>query len=102
MALRSKTMTKGPDPEEPAQEVKVVLYRTAQEALSNITRHAVASIGKPYSEAVVAELSAIFEELAAGPRCEVLAEGVAAERIDIRRSLDLRYRGVDAVQTIQL
>lgn len=29
--------------EEPAQEVKVVLYRTAQEALSNITRHAVAS-----------------------------------------------------------
>ena len=67
---------------------------------ADISRHAVASVGRPYSEAAIAELAPLFDELTAGPRCEVLTEGVPAERIDVRRSLDLRYRGVDAVLTI--
>jgi 5-oxoprolinase (ATP-hydrolysing) len=67
---------------------------------ADITRHAVASVGRPYSEAVVAELTPLFGELTAGPLREVQAEGIAAERIEVRRAIDLRYRGVDAVQTI--
>jgi len=67
---------------------------------ADITRHAVASVGKTCSEAAVASLAPLFEQLTAGPRKEVLAEGIDAERIKVHRSLDLRYRGVDAVMTI--
>jgi 5-oxoprolinase (ATP-hydrolysing) len=67
---------------------------------ANIARHAVANVGKSYSEAAIAELASPFDQLSAGPRGEVLAEGVPAERIEVRRSLDIRYRGVDAVRTI--
>jgi 5-oxoprolinase (ATP-hydrolysing) len=67
---------------------------------ADVTRHAAASIGKPYSEAAIGELASLFGKLAAGPSAEVLAEGVPDERIEVRCSLDLRYRGVDAVRTI--
>ncbi len=67
---------------------------------ADVARHAVASVGKVYSEAVVAELAPLSDRLAAGPREEVLAEGIAAEHVEVRRSLDLRYQGTDAVRTI--
>jgi 5-oxoprolinase (ATP-hydrolysing) len=67
---------------------------------ADITRHAVVNVGRPYSEAAVSELDPHFEKLAAGPRQDVVAEGVASEQIEIRRSLDLRYQGIDAVRTI--
>jgi len=39
-------------------------------------------------------------QLAADAAREVAADGIAAERIEIRRSLDLRYRGVEQALTI--
>ncbi|MEX0586371.1 MAG: hydantoinase/oxoprolinase family protein, partial [Pirellulales bacterium] len=68
--------------------------------LADVTRHAVAGIYEPYSETALAALPARFAALAVGARDEVLAEGVSAEQIEVRRSLDLRYRGVDAYLTI--
>ena len=66
---------------------------------ADITRHAVASVGKTYSEAAVAELSPLFDQLTAGPRDEVLAEGVAvrANRSPpvARSSLSGHRRGAD-------
>jgi 5-oxoprolinase (ATP-hydrolysing) len=67
---------------------------------ADIARHVVANIGKIYSEQEVAALVPLFESLAAGPRQEVLAEGVADENIAVCRSLDLRYRGVDSALSI--
>ncbi len=67
---------------------------------ADITRHAVASVGMLYSEAAVADLSPLFERLTAGPRKEVLSEGIAGDHIEIRRSLDIRYQGTDAARTI--
>ena len=68
--------------------------------LADVVRHQAAGVYTPYSEEAVAALSDRFETLAADARQEILAEGVAAERIEVHRSLDLRYRGVDAYLTI--
>jgi 5-oxoprolinase (ATP-hydrolysing) len=67
---------------------------------ADIARHAVAGVGKVYSEPAVAELAQLFDRLAASPRQEVIAEGVAAEHVEVHRFLDLRYQGTDAVRTI--
>jgi len=45
-------------------------------------------------------MDAVFEELTTDARRQVIAEGIAENRIEIRRSLDLRYRGLDAWLTI--
>ncbi len=67
---------------------------------ADVSRHAVANVGRPYSEAAVAEMAPLFEQLAAGPRQEVRDEEIAAAQIEVLRWLDLRYQGVDAVRTI--
>ncbi|MEK6262987.1 MAG: hydantoinase/oxoprolinase family protein, partial [Planctomycetota bacterium] len=52
---------------------------------------------KPFSRELLAELESHFVEMADSARDAVLAEGIPAERIDAPiRSLDLRYRGVEA------
>jgi 5-oxoprolinase (ATP-hydrolysing) len=68
--------------------------------LADVVRHGVQGVYQPYSEAAVASLSAIFEQLVSTARAEVLAEGIEPERIEVRRSLDLRYQGLDAYLTI--
>ncbi|MBX9790386.1 MAG: hydantoinase B/oxoprolinase family protein [Pirellulales bacterium] len=68
--------------------------------LADIARHRVAGVYRPYSPALVRELSDTFGALAADARREVEAEGVPAQRVVVRRALDLRYQGLDAFLTI--
>jgi 5-oxoprolinase (ATP-hydrolysing) len=68
--------------------------------LADVTRHRACGVYEPYSEEAVAGLSPRFDEMADDARREVLAEGIDPSRIEIRRSLDLRYKGLDACLTI--
>ena len=68
--------------------------------LADITRHRAAGVYTPYSVTAVRELGPLFERLVAEARADVLAEGIPAERIVVRRALELRYRGVDAALPI--
>ena len=65
--------------------------------LADVVRHRAAGVYRPYDErdGAVAR-SRVSERLTDEARREVLAEGMPAEQIEVRRSLDLRYRGVDA------
>ncbi len=64
--------------------------------LADVVRHHAQGVYRPYSPEAVEELAAVFAELAAHGTAEVQAEGVPEQRIAVRRSLDLRYRGLDA------
>ena len=68
--------------------------------LADVARHRVTGVYRPYSEAALAELEALLGNLAGEAREEVVAEGVAADQVEVQRSLDLRYRGLDACLTI--
>ena len=68
--------------------------------LADITRHRAAGVYVPYSEQAVRELESLFARLAEAAQAELLAEGVGAEQIVVRRALELRYRGVDAALAI--
>ena len=68
--------------------------------LADISRHRAKGVYQPYSEEAAAALSGTFLEMTDDARREVLAEGVDASRIDVFRSLDLRYQGLDAYLTI--
>ncbi|MCA9099977.1 MAG: hydantoinase B/oxoprolinase family protein, partial [Planctomycetales bacterium] len=68
--------------------------------MANVTRHLAVGVYVPYNESAVAALEARFAELEADGRRQVQAEGVAPQRISVTRSLDLRYRGLDAYLTI--
>jgi 5-oxoprolinase (ATP-hydrolysing) len=68
--------------------------------LADVVRHAAAGIYEPLSPQNLARLKATFDELAAAAAAQVEAEGVPRERTSVRRSLDLRYRGVDAAITV--
>lgn len=68
--------------------------------LADVVRHRSLGIYEPYSEQSVANLTAVFDELVESATREVIDEGVAPERIATKRSLDLRYEGLDAYLTI--
>ncbi|MEQ8787702.1 MAG: hydantoinase B/oxoprolinase family protein [Pirellulaceae bacterium] len=63
--------------------------------MADVTRHRAVGVYRPYSESLVEELAATFEELERAARQEVVDEGIPADRIDVVRSLDLRYRGAE-------
>ncbi|HQU44026.1 MAG TPA: hydantoinase/oxoprolinase family protein, partial [Pirellulales bacterium] len=67
---------------------------------ADVSRHRASGVYQPYSESTVADLTGRFEQMADEARRELLAEGVDPARIECRRSLDLRYRGLDAYLTI--
>ncbi|NUQ35679.1 MAG: hypothetical protein HUU29_12155 [Planctomycetaceae bacterium] len=69
--------------------------------MAEIARHGMAGVYRPYSEGAVAALGDTFAELAAPLAAEVECEGIARERIEARRALDLRYRGLDAYLTVR-
>ena len=69
-------------------------------SMADVTRHVAAGVYRPYREAQVAELNTIFDRLTAAPRQEILAEGISPDKIEVRRLLDLRYRGVESCLTI--
>lgn len=68
--------------------------------LADVVRHRAQGVYSGYSEQAVSQLRGLFDELAEQARREVLAEGIAAERIEVHRLLDVRYRGLDAFLTI--
>jgi 5-oxoprolinase (ATP-hydrolysing) len=68
--------------------------------LADVTRHRARGVYEPYGEEALAGLSPRFDEMADEARGEVLAEGIDPARIEVRRSLDLRYKGLDAYLTI--
>ncbi len=63
--------------------------------LADVSKHRVLGVYQPYSELAARALEKQFEQLAADAAREVLAEGIAAERLETRRALELRYQGVD-------
>jgi 5-oxoprolinase (ATP-hydrolysing) len=68
--------------------------------LADVERHRVAGVYTILSPSALASLEPVFERLAGEAFEGVLAEGIARERITVARSLELRYRGVEASLTI--
>jgi 5-oxoprolinase (ATP-hydrolysing) len=68
--------------------------------LADVMRHRVAGIYEPLMPDSQPRLEPKFDELAEAAVSEVEAEGVPRAQISVRRSLDLRYRGVDAFITV--
>ncbi|HEX5442466.1 MAG TPA: hydantoinase B/oxoprolinase family protein [Pirellulales bacterium] len=67
---------------------------------ADVARHRATGVYQAYSPQTVAGLADRFEELTDVARREVLDEGISDSQIEVRRSLDLRYRGLDAYLTI--
>ena len=68
--------------------------------LADVVRHRAAGVYRPYDDESVAALGELFARLEAEATDELLAEGVPQARVQLRRELDLRYRGLDAYLTI--
>jgi 5-oxoprolinase (ATP-hydrolysing) len=68
--------------------------------MADVVRHQAQGVYQPYSDEAIAALEPTFQRMAEEARREVLAEGIPAERIEVRRSLDLRYQRLDAYLTI--
>ena len=64
--------------------------------LADIVRHGARGVYQPYSEEAIARLAPVFDQLADEPRREVLEEGVPPDGVEVIRSLDLRFQGLDA------
>jgi 5-oxoprolinase (ATP-hydrolysing) len=71
--------------------------------LADVRRYGERSVLRPYSGQSLADLEPIWRELEANARREVLADGVSAENVGPAiRSLDMRYRGVEATINVPL
>jgi len=68
--------------------------------MADITRHRAVGVYRPYQDDSLRDVEAMFRQLAREPTAEVLAEGISPDRIEVVRSLDLRYQGVDAFLTV--
>jgi len=68
--------------------------------LADVVRHRVEGAYREYGEQAVSDVEAVFERLTEDACQDVAAEGVAKDRIEVIRSLDLRYQGLDAFLTI--
>jgi 5-oxoprolinase (ATP-hydrolysing) len=64
--------------------------------LADVERHAVAGVYRPLAEASLAALESEFARLETQVLAGVRDEGIVDERIEISRSIELRYRGIDA------
>jgi 5-oxoprolinase (ATP-hydrolysing) len=69
--------------------------------LADVRRHAEQSVLQPLSQETLDLLKSAAMEHEARLASEIQAEGIPAERIRGRRSLDLRYRGVDAAINVE-
>ncbi|MBI1901598.1 MAG: hydantoinase B/oxoprolinase family protein [Planctomycetia bacterium] len=68
--------------------------------MAPVARHMSQGVYQPHSEAAVAGLHDVFTRLEQEGRAEVLAEGIATDKIAVHRSLDLRYQGQEASLSI--
>lgn len=69
--------------------------------LAEPERHRVLGVYQPYSTAALAELEPQFQELEQATRQDLVEDGADEQTVVVRRSLDLRYRGLDAFLTIE-
>jgi 5-oxoprolinase (ATP-hydrolysing) len=70
---------------------------------ADVRRYGERSVLRPYSDQVLGELAPIWQDLEQHARREVLADGVSLENIGPPiRSLDMRYRGVEAALNVPL
>ncbi|HZN34273.1 MAG TPA: hydantoinase B/oxoprolinase family protein, partial [Pirellulaceae bacterium] len=67
--------------------------------LADVVKHRAAGVYARF-ESLTAELRSSLDELERQVRLDVIAEGIAPERTEIVRSLDLRYAGTDAAITV--
>ena len=67
---------------------------------ADVTRHAATGIYQPFGSEITPTLDETFGRLTDDLFNQVRSEGIAADRIEVRRSLDLRYQGLDAYLTI--
>jgi 5-oxoprolinase (ATP-hydrolysing) len=68
--------------------------------MADVVRRREQGVYRAYSEEEIVGLGPTFDSLIEEARRDVLAERVLPERIEVRRLLDLRYRGRDAYLTI--
>jgi 5-oxoprolinase (ATP-hydrolysing) len=69
---------------------------------ADVVRHRAAGVYRPLADVAAEELARQFAELADEACREVEAEGVPRERIEVRRRVDVRYRGLDAALTVDV
>lgn len=69
--------------------------------MADVVRHRSTGVYRRYDAQALKELQGASRELLETARREVLAEGIAPERIRASVSLDLRYEGTDAALTIE-
>jgi 5-oxoprolinase (ATP-hydrolysing) len=70
--------------------------------VADITRHAAAGVYRSAATLSEVELADAFERVTARLVEEIVAESVNPRQIDVRRSLDVRYRGVDATINVPI
>lgn len=68
--------------------------------LADVSRHGAAGVSRRADELSPGELDAVFRQLEQTERAAFASEGIAADRIELRRSLDVRYTGVDATLNV--
>jgi 5-oxoprolinase (ATP-hydrolysing) len=68
--------------------------------LADVTRHRAAAVHRPWSPGIWNELEEIRQRLAAEVVSELLDEAISTNQIELRWSLELRYRGVDAALVV--
>ncbi len=68
--------------------------------MAPVARHKSQGVDQPYSQAAVVALDGVFKRLECEGHAEVLAEGIAPDKIEVFRSLDLRYQGQEAALSI--
>ena len=69
---------------------------------ADVVRHRATAVYRELSAALLDELEPAFAELESAASAEIAAEGIAAQRIEVKRFLDVRYRGVDATLTVAI
>jgi len=69
--------------------------------LADVARHRAVAVDQPASDTTLLAVSKTLAEIAAELTCEVENEGIPVERIEVVRTLDLRYRGVDSSLSVR-
>ncbi len=68
--------------------------------MADVVRHRMQGIYRPYTADTRTDIEPVFQQLSDAAADEVAAEGIPRERIEVTRSLDLRYQGLDAYLTV--
>ncbi|MCA9145906.1 MAG: hydantoinase B/oxoprolinase family protein [Planctomycetales bacterium] len=68
--------------------------------MADIVRHEAVGVYASYSAEALTDLESTFDQLVQTARDKVLNEGIAAEWIEVNRSIDLRFQGLDAYLSV--